>query len=95
MKQLAICVLLVAFLGIVSNPHTALAMGSSEMSYETVGLITAVCVVAVIGAFYLTKKHEAGAQEKDQQKSCEKKEEARKQRQKAFIHGGEMALIRW
>ena len=94
MKQVVTCILLVAFLGLVSNPHTALAMGSSEMSYETVGIITVVTIVVLFGIPYLMKKHKEKSQEKEREETLENKEEAR-QPQEAFIHGGEMALIRW
>ena len=87
-----LCILLLAFLSFAFKPHNAFAMGSSTMSYETVGVITVVTIVVLFGIPYLVKKHKEKPQKEEE--ALGKKEEAR-QRQKAFIHDGEMALIRW
>jgi hypothetical protein len=96
MKQGGIWILLLVFLVFVSSPHTALAGGSGgeTLSYETVGIITVVTIVVLFGIPYLMKKYQKKPQEKEQEESFEKKVGAR-HRQKAFIYGGELALIRW
>jgi len=105
MKQEVVCILLLAFLSFVGNPHTAFAEGISGghgdfdrkpegFSSETLVIGTVVTVVVIAGITYLYIKHKEKSQEKEKEEALEQKEEARK-RQRPFIHGGEMALIRW
>jgi hypothetical protein len=70
MKQGVIGILLLAFVGFVSNSQTALAdMGKSPppMSYETVGIITMATIVVLFGILYLMKENQERSQDKEKE----------------------------
>ena len=74
MKQGVICILVLAFLGLVTNPSTALAelsggqSGPNAIRAETAVIIAVATIVAVFGISYLMKKHKERSQEDEDEK---------------------------